>query len=305
MSSPFWQCVEEFSGRFAAAAIWRERLGRNFGPLRAALLDLETDPLAACDRTGSPGLQMHDGTFEGFLQVNWTRLCKTISAAFGLNHKTIDLPLPATCQIGSWSTDAIPIILTVQAESRMFRHVICELAVRLRKPFILLGPTSSHIDVTCHELLANAGAEFFGLDSNTSITESGSLRLLKSPPELFARFTPAPTQPLDEDTTRKAFALVKALDNRKCLKKPSAVTVFSFYCIDGLNVSDIARRCHCSRGTILNRLNFIRKKTGTNPDNFRQLSRSMANSEDSLSNFRARQIHRKRLASYAEEGEEQ
>jgi hypothetical protein len=37
------------------------------------------------------------------------------------------------------------------------------------------------MDVFCHELLAHARAEFFGLDSHTSLTTHGSIRAHKSP----------------------------------------------------------------------------------------------------------------------------
>jgi len=63
---------------------------------------------------------------------------------------------------------------------------------------------------------------------------------------MFAQFKPPPKESLAEDTTRKAFALVKALDANKSMKLPSPAAVFSFYCIDGLRVTAIARKCNCS-----------------------------------------------------------
>jgi len=205
------------------------------------------------------------------------------------------LPIPATRQVGSWSVDAVPVILTIQTERQMFRYAICELALRLRKPFILFAPASSHMDVACQELLSHAGAGFFALDSQVTWTEQGCLRLRRPSSELFEPFTPEPKRTLDEDTTRKAFALVKALDNHKFMSAPSLASVFSLYCIDGLNVTDIARKCLCSRGTIMNRLAAILKKTGVDPKAVRRLAANFDRSDEQISDFRARHIHRKRL----------
>ena len=122
---------------------------------------------------------------------------------------------------------------------------------------------------------------------------------------LFAQFTPQPCDSSTEDTTRKAFALVKALDARKHSKQPSPAAVFSFYCIDGMSVAEIARKCRCSRGTILNRLEFIRRKTGADPVRVRRLSAQFESFGERTPDARARRTSAKGLIYDAPEPEEE
>src|SRR5947207_3433450 len=83
--------------------------------------------------------------------------------------------------------------------------VICELALRLQKPFILFAPTSDHLDAACHELLGLARAAFFALDGHVRLTFQGALYPAKAPGAMFGQFTPPPKESRAEDTTRKAF----------------------------------------------------------------------------------------------------
>ena len=54
--------------------------------------------------------------------------------------------MPNTCQIGSWSADAVPVLLTLQTDRHVFRNVLAELALRLKTRFILFAPTADHLD---------------------------------------------------------------------------------------------------------------------------------------------------------------
>jgi hypothetical protein len=249
--------------------------------------------------------ELEPGTkgFEIVLRLDWSKLGAALCDAFGLNRREMNLPISGTRQIGSWSGGAVPVILTIQTDRNLFRYVICELALRLRTPFILVGPTSNHMDVACHELLSNALAGFFPLSDHVLMTEHGSLRLRGSGAELFRSFTPPSNQTLNEDSTIKAFAFVKTLDPSKTFKHPSPATVFSYYCIDGLSISVIARKCRCSRGTIINRLKFILKHTGVDPKATRRLSISLESGSEQFSDSRARYINRKRLIDDANESE--
>ena len=213
--------------------------------------------------------------------------------------------MPNTCQIGSWSADAVPVVLTLQTNRHVFRNVLAELALRLKTRFILFAPTADHLDATGHELLAHAHAAFFARTSHTRLDSQGALRSIRSPGELFARFTPQPCDSSTEDTTRKAFALVKALDARKHSKQPSPAAVFSFYCIDGMSVAEIARKCRCSRGTILNRLEFIRRKTGADPVRVRRLSAQFESFGERTPDARARRTSAKGLIYDTPEHEEE
>ena len=43
------------------------------------------------------------------------------------------------------------------------------------------------------------------------------------------------------------------------------------YCIECLSAAQVARRCRCSKGAVIRRLNLIRKKTGLSPGLLRNL----------------------------------
>src|ERR1043166_6845527 len=100
--------------------------------------------------------------------LSWPRLARALCHAFALESKFTRLELYQTCQIGAWSADSIPVILTIQAESEHLAAVISRLALGLRQKFILLGPTNDKLNVPCQEALANAGAAFFPLDSTVA-----------------------------------------------------------------------------------------------------------------------------------------
>jgi hypothetical protein len=236
-------------------------------------------------------------------QLSWPRLGRAICAGLGLASRPAETGLFNTRQIGAWSADAVPVLLTIQNDPDELRRVIAELGTRLRHPYILLSPTNRHLTARCVELLADAGAGFFDLESNTRFTAAGTLQAVRAPGELFARFTPEPPE-TDRSVVERAFALVKALDAECPLREPSAVSTFSHYCLEGWTVSQIARKFHCSRGTVLNRLAFIRRRTGTDPDRFRAVSPHIARVESSFSDPRARSIHRK-TAVYGESAEEE
>ena len=225
--------------------------------------------------------------------------------AFGLNSKPADLALPNTRQLGSWSADAVPVVLTIQTDRHVFRHILAELALRLQSRFILFAPSANYLDVAGRELLAHAHAAFFAMASNARLDSNGVLHSLKSPGELFSQFAPQPNDSSTEDTTRKAFALVKALDVPKRIKQPSPGAVFSFYCIDGMSVAEIARKCRCSRGTVLNRLELIRRKTGADPVRVRRLSAQFEGFDERTPDSRARRTSAKGLIYDAPEPNEE
>ena len=321
-----WRSLEAIPGFSALPAVWRRYLGDDFETFRAAFLQKKTTTVRSfpCPRNcGCAHFIIGDAapnsqspitavcrcepslcapltlTLDQItpLHLNWPKLGRAICKAFGLDAGDNDFPIPNTRQIGSWSSEAVPVILTIQTERHLFRRVISELALRLQKPFILFAPTSDHPDAACHELLGLARAGFFALDGHVRLTLQGALYPAKTPGAMFAQFRPPPKESLAEDTTRKAFALVKALDANKSMKLPSPAAVFSFYCMHGLSMTAIARKCHCSRGTILNRLDFIRKKTGIDPGRIRALSPQFEAIEDQAADSRASHLHRKGLSS--------
>ncbi|PYJ05872.1 MAG: hypothetical protein DME25_07630, partial [Verrucomicrobia bacterium] len=110
------------------------------------------------------------------LELSWPKLARALCRALGLNSHFADVRLHQTFQIGSWSAAAVSAILTIQSDPHEFRRVVAELVARLRQPFILLAPTSTHLDASCAELLACAQAGFFGLDSHVRLSEHGTLQ---------------------------------------------------------------------------------------------------------------------------------
>ena len=257
-------------------------------------LDGSLVAVCTCDLWNCPDLELSPAELV-VLEWNWARFSRALCRAFGLDSKFVELNLWQTCQIGSWSADAVPVILTIQSERNEFRRVVAELVARLRRPFILLAPTSRHLDATATELLANVKAGFFALDSHVLLAEHGALRAAKTPGELFAQFNPEPSELQDQNVARQAFALLEKLDAECPARPPTPLTIFRLYCIEELSTTQICRRCHCSKSTVINRLKLIRAATGMEPDELRRVSAHFSKIEDDLRDSRAEHIHRKRL----------
>ena len=195
-------------------------------------------------------------------------------------------------------------LLAIRATQFEFRMMVNALVARLRQPFILLAPTSRHLDASARELLGNVGAGFFPLETCVRFTAQGLLDAMQTPGELFSRFTAQPAQDLPEDVARQAFALVQQLDYEERLKPPSVLTVFRLYCIEELSAAQIARRTHVSKATVLRRLQMIQSKIRIEPRALRRVSTHFNKIEEDLADSRAEHIHRRRLIYDQEEGEE-
>jgi hypothetical protein len=323
-----WSALESLPGQTAVAATWRRHLGSSLEAFQSAFLHPLPEPASSVPCPHECGcwhevIRHKDGELVGVCRceswscddlaltaeettlwtLSWPRLGHALCQAFGLQSKRADLHLPATNQIGAWSADAVPVLLTLQTERADFLFVAGQLAARLRQPFILLAPTSHHLDAAAKELLANVGAGFFDLSSHIEFTANGQLRSRVPPGELFARFTPQPKEALEESTARKAFALVKALDSEQPASNASLYTVFRLYCMEGLNAVQVARKCRCGRSLVFLRLKALREKLGVDPRTLRQYSGHLERIEESLADPRARRVHR-RTAVYGEQEEE-
>jgi hypothetical protein len=196
------------------------------------------------------------------LELSWTKLARALCCALNLDSRPLGLGLLNTRQIGSWSAAAVPVILTIQTDHAWFRGALLELIARLRGKFILLAPTSRHFDAVCQELVENAGAGFFPLEGNVRLLSGGLLQSVKTPGELFARFTPDPKSEPGEDVARQAFALIEQLEGDSGSKPPTPMSVFRLYCKEGLSAAKIARKLRCSKPTVLRRLKLIERRTG-------------------------------------------
>jgi len=234
------------------------------------------------------------------LQVSRPRLGHALCRAFGLAVRHADLPVPNTFQVGSWSTDAVPAILTIQVQHSVFRRAVAELAAILRAPFILFAPTSDFLDAPAQSILNNHGAGFFPLDTHAVLTDQGTLRSVHPPGELFARFTPQPKE-IEADVATSAFALVAKLDTEKPLPHPSLMTVFRLYCMEECSSVRIARDCECDKSTVVRRLALIRRRIGVDPRDLRRYSAHLAKLQDSLHDPRARRIDPRRAIDEADD----
>ena len=62
------------------------------------------------------------------------------------------------------------------------------------------------------------------------------------------------------------WAVLEGLDSGNRRKNPSLAAVFRLYFVQGLPVAQVARKCRCSVGTIVNRLKLLEAKTGATPE---------------------------------------
>jgi len=313
-----WPAVAAVPGLMGLPATWRAVLGEDFpafcGFLQASprlagcfpcprqcgcahdIVRHPGGPIVAvcrCDPWNCDDLELPHAEV-ALHQLNWPKLGRALCQALGQEPKSAPLALPRTAQIGAYSTANVPVILTIETERPAFGRVVAELAARLRQPFILLAASSSPLDAAGQEILAGAGAGFFPLDTCVRLAPHGVLQPVKSPGELFARFRPEPGESVDEDTARKAFALVEQLDSAP-LKPPSVLTVFRLYCLQNMSAAQVARQCACSKTSVMRRLELIREKTGAAPAALRRLSPHLEKLEEDIADSRARHIQRGRL----------
>ncbi len=313
-----WFCLEAISGLIALETDWQQMAGEQYPGLRALCLQTCVQPVqyVRCpDGCGCNHLVLprHDGagalavcqcasprcpdlalTLPEVtpLELSFARLGHALCRAFGFAPRFVELPIPNTVQFGSWSTDAVPAILTIQSQSPAFRWAVAELAAQLRRPFILFAPTADFLDVPSMSILENHRAAFFSLDAQVRLTAHGTLQPIAVPGELFARFNPQPKD-LDLDTAQRVFALVQKLDTDKPLSPPDLLAVFRHYCMEELSAAHIARKYECSKPTVLRRLKLIHARVGIAPQQLRRLSAHIAKLEESLEDSRAARVRPK------------
>lgn len=325
----FWQGLEDIRGPAAVASVWRRWVGDDFATIKGAFLQARPKPAASfpcpqecgcahevvrhddgrivaacrCDPWNCDDIVLQEADLVVH-ELNWAKLGRALAKAFGFAVKTGNFKLPGTMQIGAYASAAVPVVLTIQHERAEFRSVVAELAARLREPFILFAPTSRFVEGISQELLANCRAGFFDLESHTSVTAQGNLQPRKTGADLFARFLPEEKEPLPEDAARRAFQLIEQLDSEQVIKPPSVLTVFRLYCVKELTAERVARKCRCSKGTIINRLKLIREKTQMDPDELRRFSSHFDKIEDDIRESKAGYVHRKRLMDDNQESED-
>ena len=226
-------------------------------------------------------------------ELDERRLGRAVMRALGCEWRDEEMAPPRTRQIGAFSGAGMPVVLTLPREAAEFRQAVTEMTLRLREHFILLAPTSRFMDATCHGILKTAKAGFFDLGSLLTLEADGSLRALRTAGELFTPHLPQAGEPASDDEARRLFALLKELDASNTVRKAPVSQVFRLYCLDGLSRAEVAKRCGCVESLVTLRLHEIEKKLGRKPAELRELSPEFERIEESLSDPRARRIHRR------------
>jgi len=191
-------------------------------------------------------------------EVSWSKLGHALFEILELHGKSAPLPLPNTLQIGAWSPDGVPVILTVQVCGGTFRRVVAELVARLQRRFILLAPTSYHCDAPCQELLAHARAAFVPLETAVLLSDNRRLRATRPPGELFAQFTP-PRNEADESEAARVFGLFGELLGMGTDLVASPARVFDLMVFKTMTKTETALECKCVASLITKRVALIER----------------------------------------------
>lgn len=233
-----WRSLEELPDLNAVPLVWRKMLGPHFAAFQTLCLESldwlpgaypcptncgcwheivpstvppdTTRPEAypqptiravcRCEQPECPDLHLTLADITP-LQANRAMLGRALCQALDLESKPVDLGLPLSPQIGAWSPNAVPVILTIHYDTLAFRADVADLAVQLAQPFILLTPTTVHIDAHIQSLLARVHAALFTLDSLVTLNPDGTLRPTSPPADLFAQLSPQPINPVIHQST--------------------------------------------------------------------------------------------------------
>ncbi|HMJ91654.1 MAG TPA: hypothetical protein VK530_17665 [Candidatus Acidoferrum sp.] len=313
----FWHCLEQLPGLVAVPATWRLGSGEQFDFVRPALLRAGNSTASSFPCPNGCGcahrvVERDGGSFVAvceceswncedipltrddvaLLELNWSKLGRAVTKAFGCDVRETDFGLASTKQIASFASAALPVVLTIQHEREDFLNVVAQLVARLRERFILLAPTSRWLDANAQALLANAHAGFFDLHSHVELTRNG-LRAKKSAGELFSLFLPQMKDAATDDEARGLFALVKAMNPDGKVVLAPHLDVFRLYCVEQLSRNQIAERCGCVPSLVSLRFRELEKKLHRPMKSLRTLSDQFERIGDSLADSRAEHIHRK------------
>ena len=233
--SELWRWLEHYAGPVAVPAQWRQRLGADYETVRPIYLrkrdgrayvhpcphgcgcdhELVWHPdgrivaVCQCESEDCDAFEVPPEEAV-MLEVNLPRVARAVGAALCGEAREMDLGVPGAQQVGAVGRAAVPVVLLVRTEAPAFRASLAELVARLRRPFVLLAPTSQFLDAPGHELLANASAEFLDLQSHLTMSADGSLHASEAARAVLARLG-QPTAPIvsagvapEEPTTKAA-----------------------------------------------------------------------------------------------------
>lgn len=249
-------------------------------------------PVAVCTcekEGGCPDIEVQPGELEIY-EANVEKIGREIARAVNCRPVHADIGSGEMWQVGAWSASGVPVLMTFQSEG--VGLAIRECAAQLGGSYVLLVPDPCMANATAREMLR--GAALFGLRQILRNSAPGRFQPVKPPEELFAAFTSGlPDVEGERSTARAAFALIEKLDLNSPGRPPGLVTVFKLYCMDELPAHEIARKCGCSKTTVLERLARIRKETGIEPLQFRRASGHIDKLAERLTDSRATTVCRK------------
>lgn len=310
-----WQSLEQVRGLCGATVTWKRRLGDSFEPFASAFLrrleekaesiwceecycahavithpDGKIVGVCECDPWNCDDMQLSADDV-ALWELNWTKLSRAVARAFDCEWKESELASSGARQIGTFGGVGLPVILCIAHERMEFRGIVAELAARMRDGFVLFAPTTAFVDLHSKELLSHARAAFFDLASHVILWPNGTLRASRSGGELFSALV-AKQKPIEENIASQLFGMVKALESERPVRKAPILQVFRLYCMEGLSREEVAARCGCAESLVTLRLQSIEAKLGRAPRKLRQLSSHFERVAESLTDERARRVHR-------------
>lgn len=314
-----WQVLETIPGPAAVPAIWRTALGAEYDLFRKTFLRVLSAPATSypcprecgcaheivrhrngtivavcrCDPCNCDDIRLTEPDIT-ILELNWKQLGRAVAKALGLKTRDAATGVDNTIQIAAFASQAIPVILTIQTDRVAFRQVVSALAARLRGPFLLIAPTADFMDAPSKDVLTGACAAFLPLDPSLVLTPQGTLRATRDPEALLAAIKPDEKEPPPQDVALGTFRLVEALDSERPMKAPTIFTVFKMYCIKCMTTDEIARKTGCSKGTVINRLDALRKQIG-DPKKLQRYSPQFNKINDDIAASKGSYVHRKSL----------
>jgi hypothetical protein len=217
--SKIWRSLEAGYGDGAVPGVWKEQIGNEFESFQKFFLNVAAEratgvfcescycwhdvveddgglvAVCTCDPWNCYDMKLKPEDIVVY-ELDQTRFLREVAKTLGCEPRQSDLALRDTKQIGSFSSAALPLVLTIQSHRDRFRGVVAELAARMRNGFVLLAPTSRHLDAPCREILGNNHATFIDLESNLALTPEGSLQLRKPLAEIFASITAKASLPI-------------------------------------------------------------------------------------------------------------
>jgi hypothetical protein len=277
----FWECLEEVPSLVAVPRTWHDCLGTNFDVVARSFLRATNERARSYPCPNHCGCahevaEHEDGSLVAvcqcepwrcddvllspadviLLELNWQRLGRAIARAFGCDLKEDDL-LPNTMQIASFSGATLPIILTIQNEAEQFRSIVGQLVALLRRPFVLLGPTTRLVKAPALGFLEGVKAEFFDLESHLSLLPSGVLAPRRSAGELFSHLV-GTEQEVSAKQVKKLFELFQKLSIRgQSQRKGKIDAVFWLLVFQHRRQASVAEELKCSESVISKRVREI------------------------------------------------